>query len=86
MIVFCRLLKLEVKIRQKALEDPSFPSADIIAEFLKENENLKSQKFSWERPSLAKFLVSVAIIFLILESLKPSSHFEFYVRYYQNLC
>ncbi|CAH0391924.1 unnamed protein product [Bemisia tabaci] len=50
------LLKLEVKIRQKALEDPSFPSADIIAEFLKENENLKSQKFSWERPSLAKFL------------------------------
>ncbi|XP_067644435.1 flap endonuclease GEN [Eurosta solidaginis] len=49
-------LKAELALRKKALTDPSFPSEEIIAEFLNEPAIIPKLNLIWRQPNLIKFV------------------------------
>ena len=49
-------LKAEIMVRKKALQDPNFPSQDVIDEYLNHEEE-EILTYVWFRPNLHKFLV-----------------------------
>lgn len=51
-------IKLELKIRNKALENKSFPSEAVIEEFLKV-PNYPEVSPKWILPNINKFIVSI---------------------------
>ncbi|KAK4878479.1 hypothetical protein RN001_010985 [Aquatica leii] len=52
----CLQIKNEVNIRNKALEDPNFPSEEIINEFLIRKDNVSKLNLQWTQPDLTKFV------------------------------
>lgn len=51
-------IKLELKIRNKAIENESFPSEDIIEEFLKV-PNYPKVSAKWILPDINAFIVGI---------------------------
>lgn len=71
--------KVEYNIRKKAIADPSFPSEEVIAEFL-EAKSMDLPSFVWLKPSLGSFVVSFQFVYennrmLLLSSAKMTYNF-----------
>ncbi|CAD7003617.1 unnamed protein product [Ceratitis capitata] len=52
-------LKAELSLRKKALIDPSFPSEEIIAEFLNEPKSVPKLNLTWRQPNVVKFVKQI---------------------------
>lgn len=56
------IIKAELLIRKKALEQPNFPSEEIITEFLNHPPMPKELPTEWSQPNVVKFIVSICRI------------------------
>ncbi|XP_053955267.1 flap endonuclease GEN [Anastrepha ludens] len=52
-------LKTELMLRKKALADPSFPSEEIITEFLNEPTTMPRLNMIWQQPNIVKFVKQI---------------------------
>lgn len=52
-------IKNELNMRNKALQDPSFPDEDLISEFLGKKSKVSELNLKWRKPDLFNFVVSV---------------------------
>uniref|UniRef100_A0A1I8PG70 Flap endonuclease GEN n=1 Tax=Stomoxys calcitrans TaxID=35570 RepID=A0A1I8PG70_STOCA len=52
-------IKAELVLRKKALADASFPSEEIIEEFLKQPDKVPDLELSWRQPNMVKFIKQV---------------------------
>lgn len=69
-------MKLELKIRKKALENKSFPSEEVIEEFLKVPKYLESEvSAKWLLPDINAFIVG---LFLIINTNIMANYFNNY--------
>ncbi|XP_030768184.1 flap endonuclease GEN [Sitophilus oryzae] len=50
------MLKYELNVRSKALEDPNFPNEELINEFLTRKDDVTELNTKWNRPDVAKFV------------------------------
>ncbi|XP_011180536.1 flap endonuclease GEN [Zeugodacus cucurbitae] len=52
-------LKAELSLRKKAMTDPSFPSEEIISEFLNEPPTIPTLNLTWRQPNIVKFIKQI---------------------------
>lgn len=57
-------IKLELKIRNKAIKNQNFPSEAIIEEFLNE-PNYPDVSTKWIQPNIDSFIVNISFFMLI---------------------